>query len=238
MSSSLRRGALAATALVLSIASLSACAAGNSAQTLGVKPDNAATSVGDIKLQNINVITQPDQKTEGPAVITGRLFNNGREDQELRSIALPGKNVTVKLTGAKGGKLVVPAGGSVTLGGKDNASAVLPKGREGIKDGESQPLSFDFSSTGEVKISAFVVPATTYFKEWGPSAAPSPATAGKPGGNAKPGAGATTAPSGAPAAGQGTQNGGQAGATPAVSGSPAQGGRQAEAGQQQPAAGR
>ncbi|GHG64744.1 DUF461 domain-containing protein [Streptomyces griseocarneus] len=230
MSSSLRRGALAASALVLSIASLSACAAGNSAQTLEVKPDNAATSVGDIKLQNINVITQPDQKTEGPAVITGRLFNNGRKDQELRSITLAGKNVPVKLSGAKGaGKIVVPAGGAVTLGGKDNASAVLPKGREGIKDGESQNLSFDFSSTGEVKISAYVVPATSYFKEWGPTEAASPAA--KPGGNAKPGASAPANPanpSGAPER-PGTQPGGQTGATPAATGSPAQ------AGQPQPA---
>ncbi|MEX2984724.1 DUF461 domain-containing protein [Streptomyces sp. C36] len=222
MSSSLRRGVLAASALVLSIASLSACAAGNSAQTLEVKPDNAATSVGDIKLQNINVITQPDQKTEGPAVITGRVFNNGRTDQELRSITLAGKNVPVKLSGAKGaGKIVVPAGGAVTLGGKDNASAVLPKGREGLKDGESQNLSFGFSSTGEVKISAYVVPAKSYFKEWGPSAAASPA---QPAGNAKPGASAPASPanpSGAPA---------KPGATPAATGSPAQNGQQQPAG--------
>ncbi|MBO0652826.1 DUF461 domain-containing protein [Streptomyces triculaminicus] len=223
MSSSLRRGVLAASALVLSIASLSACAAGNSAQTLEVKPDNAATSVGDIKLQNINVITQPDQKTEGPAVVTGRVFNNGRKDQELRSITLAGKNVPVKLSGAKGaGKIVVPAGGAVTLGGKDNASAVLPKGREGLKDGEAQNLSFDFSSTGEVKIAAYVVPAKSYFKEWGPSEAASPAA--QPGGNAKPGASAPASPanpSGTPA---------KPGATPAATGSPAQNGQQQPAG--------
>ncbi|GAA2707098.1 MULTISPECIES: DUF461 domain-containing protein [Streptomyces] len=192
MSSSLRRGALAASALVLSIASLSACAAGNDAQTLEVKPDNAATSVGDIKLQNINVITQPNQDTTGPAVITGQIFNNGRKDQTLRSIKLPGKDVTVKLTSAKGsGDVVVPAGGSVLLGGKGNASAVLPKGREGIKDGASQPLTFNLSSTGDVKIAAFVVPATSYFKEWGPEQAPA---------QSKPSAsGEAAAPSGAPA---------------------------------------
>ncbi|WP_414168278.1 DUF461 domain-containing protein [Streptoverticillium reticulum] len=176
MSSSLRRGALAATALVLSIAPLSACAAGNSAQTLEVKPDNAETSVGDIKLQNINVITQPES-ANGPAVVTGKIFNNGRTDQQLRSITFAGKNVTVNLSPAKGaGALVVPAGGSLTLGGKDNASAVLPKGREGFKDGDSQQLAFDFSNTGEVKIGAFVYPAKSFFKDWGPSnPAPAPA---------------------------------------------------------------
>lgn len=221
MSSSLRRGTLAASALVLSIASLSACAAGNSAQTLEVKPDNAATSVGDIKLQNMNVITQPDLDAKGPAVITGKLFNNGRKDQTLRGISLVGKNATVKITPAGGsGQLVVPAGGSVVLGGKGNASAVLPNGREALKDGEQQKLSFDFSDTGAVNIGAFVVPAKSFFKEWGPeapSSAPSqsasaPAQSGKPG---KPGAEGST---GTP--------GGQQGAEKPGAGEPSQGGQQ------------
>ncbi|GAA0413934.1 DUF461 domain-containing protein [Streptomyces luteireticuli] len=192
MSSSLRRGALAATVLALSIATLSACGAGNDAQTLEVKPDNAAAAVGDIKLQNINVITQPELDAKGPAVITGQLFNNGDKDQTLNAVKLPGKNVAVQLTGAKGsGPVVVPAGGSLTLGGKGNASAVLPSGRESIKDGEQQELSFVFSRTGDVKIGAFVVPATHYFKEWGPSEAPSaPAkSSGQPG---KPGSSASS----------------------------------------------
>ncbi|KNB51443.1 hypothetical protein [Streptomyces caatingaensis] len=195
MSSSLRRGALAATVLALSIATLSACGAGNDAQTLEVKPDNAAVAVGDIKLQNINVITQPELDSKGPAVITGQLFNNGDKDQTLSAVKLPGKKVTVQLTGAKGaGPVVVPAGGSLTLGGKGNASAVLPNGRESIKDGEQQQLSFVFSRTGDVRIGAFVVPATHYFKEWGPSEAPSaPAKSGQPG---KQGAPASATPSG------------------------------------------
>ncbi|ARZ68535.1 DUF461 domain-containing protein [Streptomyces sp. HU2014] len=236
MSSSLRRGTLAASALVLSIASLTACAAGNSAQTLEVKPDNAATSVGDIKLQNINVITQPDLKATGPAVITGTVFNNGRKDQTLEKITLPGKSgATVKLTPAGGGSgsLVVPAGRSVVLGGKGNATAVLPNGREAIKDGEQQKLTFDFSDTGDVNIGAFVVPATSFFKEWGPEA-PAPAQSpkqgdkpGKPSGtpSGKP-SGTPGAPSGAAGAQQGEQGGErQEGAT--------QGGQQQAQGGQQ-----
>ncbi|MBB5117949.1 lipoprotein [Streptomyces eurocidicus] len=222
MSSSLRRGALAASALVLSIASLTACAAGNSAQTLEVKPDNAATSVGAIKLQNISVITQPDLKSTGPAVITGKLFNNGRTDQTLEKVTLPGKSgATVKLTPAGGsGRLVVPAGGSIVLGGKGNAAAVLPNGREALKDGEQQKLTFDFSETGDVNIGAFVVPATSYFKEWGPeSAAPGQSDKqgakpgdkpGKPSGtpSGKP-SGTPGTPAGATGAQQGEQDGQQ-----------------------------
>ncbi|RLU86900.1 DUF461 domain-containing protein [Streptomyces griseocarneus] len=192
MSSSLRRGALAASVLVLSIASLSACAAGNKAQTLEVKPDNAATQVGDIKLQNMSVITQPDLESKGPAVITGKLFNNGRKDQTLKAITIPGRNAAVKITPAGGsGKLVVPAGGAVVLGGKGNASAVLENAREALKDGASQKLTFDFSDTGEVGIAAFVVPAKSFFKEWGPeseapaaSSKPSGQPSGQPGGQA------------------------------------------------------
>ncbi|MFC5722585.1 DUF461 domain-containing protein [Streptomyces gamaensis] len=224
MSSSLRRGALAATALVLSIAPLSACAAGNSAQTLEVKPDNAETSVGDIKLQNLNVITQPEQSATGPAVITGQIFNGGRKDQTLRAITLPGKNVTVKLSPAKGsGPVVVPAHGSVQLGGQGNASAVLPGGREALKDGEQQRLAFDFSDTGEVRIGAFVVPAKSYFKEWGPSEgapASSPSGSAKPGGKAsgapgaqgaEDGSGASGSASASASTGTGAQNGQHAG---------------------------
>lgn len=76
MSSSLRRGALAAAAIAFSIASLAACGAGHNAQTLEIKPDNAATSVGDIKVQNAVVITQPDLESTGPAVVSATLFNS------------------------------------------------------------------------------------------------------------------------------------------------------------------
>ncbi|MEU2156560.1 DUF461 domain-containing protein [Streptomyces sp. NPDC019396] len=160
---------------MISVASLTACGAGNDAQTLAIKPDNAATSVGDIKIQNATVITQPDIKAEGPAVVSGTVFNNGTKEQTLESITLPGTKLTVKLSPAKGsGALTVPAGGSVLLGGKGNASAVIENGREAGQDGEPQKVVFRFSETGDVSIDAFVVPASSYFTEYGPSAIPQP----------------------------------------------------------------
>ncbi|GGN60785.1 lipoprotein [Streptomyces albiflavescens] len=173
MSSSLRRGALAAAAIAFSIASLAACSAGSNAQTLEVKPDNAATTVGDIKVQNALVITQPDLQSTGPAVVSATLFNNGSTDQTLDSITLTGTGTAAQLKPAKGtGKLVVPAGGSLVIGGKDNASAVLPNGREAVKDGSVQQVAFTFSKTGDVKLGSFVVPAESYFSKWGPSNIP------------------------------------------------------------------
>ncbi|MFF8310857.1 DUF461 domain-containing protein [Streptomyces lydicus] len=188
MSRSLRRGVLAATVLSLSVVSLSACAAGNDAQTLQVKPDNAATSVGDIKIQNANVITQPDVNAKGPAVLAATVYNNGAKDQKLTAIDIDGTGQSAKLTPAGGGSgpITVPAGGSVVLGGKDNASAVLTSGREAVQDGNIQSLTFTLSTTGKVKANAYVVPATSYFQGYGPSQLPQPSGSASPSGSAKP----------------------------------------------------
>ncbi|GAA1939176.1 lipoprotein [Streptomyces durmitorensis] len=216
MSRSLRRGAIAATAIAFSLASLAACGAGNNAQTHEIKPDNAATAVGDIKIQNAMVITQPDLKSTGPAVVAATIFNNGSTDQTLDEIKVIGTGKTAKITPAKddktskrGGPLTIPAGGSVIIGGKDNASAVLPSSREAVKDGNAQPVTFAFSKTGDVKMKTFVVPAESYFKKWGPtevpeapdakpSTKPSGSASGEPTEGATGGANPSGQPSGQP----------------------------------------
>ena len=191
MSSSLRRGALAAAVIAFSIASLAACGAGGDAQTLEIKPDNAATKVGDIKVQNALVITQPDVQAAGPAVISATLFNNGGTAQTVDSITLPNANATAEIKPAKGsGKLVVPAHGSLVIGGKGNASAVLANGREAVQDGSVRKVTFTFSKTGDVSLSAFVVPAKSYFETWGPSEIPSAPASPTP----KPGKSTTASP--------------------------------------------
>ncbi|MZE68284.1 DUF461 domain-containing protein [Streptomyces sp. SID5789] len=192
MSSSLRRGALAAAAIAFSIASLAACGAGHNAQSLEIKPDNAATTVGDIQIQNAVVITQPDLESTGPAVVSATLFNNGRSDQTLESITVAGTDKTAELKPAEGqkGGLTVPAGGSLVVGGKDNAAAVLPSSREAVQDGNAQKITFTFSKAGEVSLRAFVVPAESYFSGWGPSDVPA-----APGASAQPSEGSSGEPS-------------------------------------------
>ncbi|MFJ4965831.1 hypothetical protein EES43_15715 [Streptomyces sp. ADI96-02] len=173
MSRSLRHGALAATATAFSIVSLSACAAGNNAETLQIRPDNAATSVGTIKVQNVNVITQPEQDAPGPAVVSAMLFNDGTEREVLEAVTLPGTDLRVKLRAAEGnGPVVVPAGGQVLIGGKGNASAVIENGSEAARDGDVQQVVFKLSRTGDVGLGAAVVPASSFFKDFGPSALP------------------------------------------------------------------
>ncbi|MFA3876690.1 DUF461 domain-containing protein [Streptomyces sp. MMCC 100] len=199
MSSSLRRGALAAAAIAFSIASLAACGAGHNAQTLEIKPDHAATTVGDIEVQNAVVITQPDLESTGPAVVAVTLFNNGTTDQTLESVSVSGTGKSAELKPAKGekGDLTVPAGGSLILGGKDNAAAVLPSSREAIQDGNAQKITFAFSKTGEVSLRALVVPAESYFSKWGPSDVPS-----APGASAQPSGEASAQTSGEPSDGE------------------------------------
>ncbi|MFG2977864.1 DUF461 domain-containing protein [Streptomyces sp. NPDC048331] len=217
MSRSLRRGALAATAVVFSIASLAACGAGNDAQTLQIKPDNAAATKGDIEVQNALVITQGQKGEKGPAVVSATLFNNGTEAETLDAITLPGGKGKVSLKPAGGsGKVTVPALGYVVIGGKGNASAVIEDGSLAARDGEVQDVVFQLSSTGGVELQAFVVPNTGAFAPFGPTAAPAavPSPSGSPAGTP------SGSPSGSPSAGA---TGAAAGATPSGSASGAAG---------------
>ncbi|MGW2680054.1 DUF461 domain-containing protein [Streptomyces sp. NPDC001436] len=207
MSRSLRRGALAASAVVFSLASLAACGAGNDAQTLQIKPDNAAVTKGAIKVQNALVITKGGKEKKGPAAVSATLFNTGDKDQTLDAITLAGGKSKVTLKGAEGaGKVTVPAGGSVVIGGKGNASAVVEGGREAIQDGNVQEMTFQLSTAGDVKLDAYVVPAAGMYAGFGPTeapaaagATPAPSGSSSPAPSGSPSGSPATAPSGAPA---------------------------------------
>ncbi|MFF3552422.1 MULTISPECIES: hypothetical protein [Streptomyces] len=194
----LRRGAVAATAVALSFAALTACGAGNNAQSLGIKPDTATASVDNIAIQNANVITQSKTGEAGPAVVSATIFNKGATEQTLDSITLPGGAGTVKLTGASGsGGVTVPAQGSIVIGGKGNASAVIEDGTALTKKiGGVQDVVFKLSKTGDVKLEAFVVPSSADgYADFGPGSAPAPAASPSPSG--QPGAEGTEGAEGA-----------------------------------------
>ncbi|MER7465750.1 DUF461 domain-containing protein [Streptomyces sp. NPDC097981] len=198
MSRSLRRGALAATAIAFSIASLAACGAGSDAQTLQIKPDNAAATKGDIKIQNALVITQGEKdKKGGPGAVSATLFNSGTKAQTLDSITLPGGKAKVTLKAAEGtGKVTVPAHGSVVLGGKGNASAVIDNAAA-VENGNAQKVVFQLSNTGDVELEAFVVPNTGMYAAFGPTEAPIAAPGATPSGS--PSGTPSGSPSGSPA---------------------------------------
>ncbi|MDG9718665.1 DUF461 domain-containing protein [Streptomyces sp. DH24] len=219
MSSSLRRGALAAAVIAVSIASLAACGAGHNAQTLGVRPDNAATAVDGLKIQNAVVVTQPDKESTGPAVVSATVFNSGSSAETLESITVEGAG-EAKLTPAKGKTLSIPAGGSLIIGGKDNASAVLAGGGESLVDGDAQKVTFTFSRTGAIDLRAFVVPSEGYYASWGPTGAPAaPGASASASAPEEPGDHASGEATGEPSEGASATPGGSATPTDAASAS-------------------
>jgi hypothetical protein len=212
VSRSLRRGTLAATALVFSLASLSACGAGNDAQSLHVQPDSAATTIDDISLQNVTVVTRTGTGADALAAVTGSVFNRGRGAQTLDSITLPGTKAKVRLTPAGGGSgpLTIPGNGALQLGGKGHASALIENGKEAGMNGDAQSVVFTLSKTGDVGLRALVVPADSFREGVGPTAPPAPSvspsgsTSGSPSGT--PGGTPTGSTSGAPG-GSGSESG-------------------------------
>jgi hypothetical protein len=194
VSRSLRRGALAAV-LALSVVPLAtACGAGSDAQTLQVQPDVVSTSVGDIQVQDANIITEPNGT--GPATVTARVFNNGTQAQQLNSITIDGVSAPVKLTGADGktGPLTIPANGAISIGGAGNPSALLDNSN-GLVHGSFQKTVFTFSSTGQVTLSPAVVPAMHYFQGYGPGIEVTPAPSAPAASPSKPSVALSASPS-------------------------------------------
>ncbi|MEO3767659.1 hypothetical protein [Streptomyces sp. B8F3] len=190
-SSSIRRGTLAATALALSLAALTACGAGNNAETLKINPDNARVTAGHIKIQNAVVITPADE-AGGPAAVSARIFNNGDRDQTLERLTLADGGQELELSGKNGrGGVVVPAGGSVMLGGEGHASAVLPDGHD-AGHGATKKLAFEFSQEGEVRLAAFIVADDGEYAPWAATQSPTPVETGTSSPDAEPGEDAGT----------------------------------------------
>ncbi|MDB1088011.1 DUF461 domain-containing protein [Streptomyces sp. ACA25] len=176
MSSSLRRGVLAAT-IAFSILPLTACGAGFDAGTDQVNPNHAWAETDSIRIQNVTVLLSEDQ--DGPASVIARIFNNGDEDQTLEGIAVADSGAQADLTPAEGeSEIVVPSGGWVALGGDGNAAAVFedPRAAE-LSLGAAPRMVFDLSTSGSAEMHPRVVPVTgdfAYNEGWGPSPAPAP----------------------------------------------------------------
>ncbi|MEV7936657.1 MULTISPECIES: DUF461 domain-containing protein [unclassified Kitasatospora] len=195
MSRSLRRGSIAAIAAI-AIASLSSCAAGNTPDTLQVKPDNAAATLGtNLRLNNIVVVTGDESSGEhnGPANVTVNIANTGSTPAELQSVTV-GNGATAAFSDAAGAPLstiVVPAGGAVAIGGEGNPSAKVAS--VGVQVGGFVPTSFTFKDGQKVDAQAGVSPNKGLYKGFGPTSAPAAApTKGATTAATTPAAGTTT----------------------------------------------
>ncbi|BFV58539.1 hypothetical protein KCMC57_up36430 [Kitasatospora sp. CMC57] len=199
MSRSLRRGAIAVIALA-AILPLSACAAGNRPDTLQIKPDNAATSIGEnLKLNNIVVVTAAGASSEhaGPAQLTVNISNSGDSAETLQSITV-GEGATATFADAKGAALsgiVIPAGGAVLIGGEGQPVAKIASAK--VEVGGFTPTSFSFANAGKVATEAQVHPATGLYEGFGPAGGASPSASA----SASPSAPASPSPSASASAG-------------------------------------
>ncbi|MFJ5883566.1 DUF461 domain-containing protein [Kitasatospora cineracea] len=220
MSRSLRRGAVAAIVLA-AILPLAACATGNDASTLQIKPDNAATSIGNgVKLNNIVVVTEAGSAGAytGPATVTVNIANAGTADDVLTSVKIG--DATAKLTdenGAAVSTVDLKAGQSVLLGAEGSPVAQVSGSQLSV--GGYAKTTFTFEKAGEVSIQANVQPAVGSYEGFGPKkAVPSPAataSASASAGAPVPAAGA----SGSPAAGATASGSASAPASPSGSAS-------------------
>ncbi|MFD8481226.1 DUF461 domain-containing protein [Kitasatospora sp. NPDC059673] len=215
MSRSLRRGAAAAIVLA-AIVPLSACAAGNDADTLQIKPDNAATSIDNaVKLNNIVVVAPEGSAGEytGPVAVTVNIANPApKGDVVLTGVKVGGTAATLTdENGAQVSQIVIHAGESVLLGGKGGAAlAQVPNAKVSV--GGYTDTTFSFKSAGDVSANANVQPAVGYYQGFGPQAKTSSSSApASPSGSASPGAasspsagagasGSPSAPAGSPSA--------------------------------------
>ncbi len=224
MSRSLRRGAVAAIVLA-AILPLAACATGNDASTLQIKPDNAATSIGNgVKLNNIVVVTEAGSAGEytGPATVTVNIANAGTQDDVLTSVKIG--DATAKLTdenGAAVSTVDLKAGQSVLLGAQGSPVAQVSGSQLSV--GGYAKTTFTFEKAGEVSVQANVQPAVGSYASFGPKkAAPSPAATASAGASAPaagasaPAAGASGSPSaGATASGSASAPASPSGSAPA-----------------------
>ncbi|MFB7950008.1 DUF461 domain-containing protein [Kitasatospora phosalacinea] len=217
MSRSLRRGAAAALVLA-AIVPLAACAAGNDASTLEIKPDNAATAIGtDVKLNNIVVVTPEGTAGEysGAAALTVNIANTGGEAEVLTSVRIG--DSAAALTDENGAAvqgITLAPGQSVLLGAEGGPTASVP-GSE-LSVGGYAKTTFTFKNAGEVSADANVQPAEGYYEGFGPqTAAPSPSASAP----ASPAASASAGAGGSPSAGATASGSASAPAVPSGSAS-------------------
>ncbi|MER6303591.1 DUF461 domain-containing protein [Kitasatospora sp. NPDC001539] len=234
MSRSLRRGSIAAIAAI-AIASLSSCAAGNTPDTLQIKPDNAAATVGtNLRLNNIVLVTGAGTSTDytGPVNVVVNISNTATTPAELQSIAVGTSSATfADAAGAPLSSIVIPAGGSVSVGGQGNPSATVPAAS--VRVGGFATTTFTFKDGQKVDAQAAVSPDSGpggrgLYNGYGPtpsattSKSATPASPGATTPAATPSAGATTpAAPGTPSAGATTAAATPSGAAGAPTTAPA-----------------
>jgi hypothetical protein len=161
VSRSLRRGAVAAL-IIATAPILAACSAGAGAASLQVKPDSAATSIGStLKLNGIAVVAATDGSAN--ANITTNISNTSSAAETLQSVSVDGTAATLS------GPAIIPAGGSLLLGGPGQVTATVSSLTE--TPGQNATLTFTFATAGSVTVPALVNAGTGIYASFAPATA-------------------------------------------------------------------
>ena len=167
MSRSLRRGAVAAL-IIATAPILTACATGDSAASLKVKPDSAATSISNgasqLKLNGIVVITRPDGSA--PASVNVNIANNGSAADTLTGVTVNGAPAVLS------GDTTIPSLGSLRLGTPGQPQATVQT--LDATPGQNTTVAFTFATAGSVQVQALITPGVGEYAAYAPTPSPTP----------------------------------------------------------------
>lgn len=181
MSRSIRRGAVAAT-IALALAPLAAaCSSGTDAETTKIKPDTASVQVGNVKVQNLTLVS--GGPTSGAMALGGAFINDGDQAETLTQVAVDGATGNAELKSASGtGSITIPAHGAVYLtGGADSVVAKVASvsGDSPVTPGKYAKVTLTFKTAGVGSVRVQVHSPEDYYKQLAPSA-PAPSLPAAP----------------------------------------------------------
>jgi hypothetical protein len=142
--------------------------AGTEAETLKIRPDTPATTLGALQLQNVLLLTGPRGEA-GPLAVVGSIHNNGGAPDQILRISVNELPAPAQITPApEHPELRVMPSQSLQLGGPGNTTAVVPNELGLVKAGDTRRLTFMFAREGEVTLWVLVLPASGYYAGYGP----------------------------------------------------------------------
>lgn len=146
--------AIAATSTLL----LSGCAAGMISQTAQQVPavDGGSGTVGAMSAHDVLLATPPAANyPKGSDVkLLAVLSNDSTADDTLTGVTSPVGDVKLS------GKIVIPAGGSVTLSTDSSATATVTAIKKVLCYGQGFPITFAFAQAGQVTMNVSIkIPA-------------------------------------------------------------------------------
>jgi hypothetical protein len=168
----IRTGALAIAVAVGVLPVAAACSAGYGNATEQVQPDHPAGQIGNLKVQNVNVVLGADG---APSVVVASIVNLAQAPDALSGVSVNGTAATLTPPQANAtpnslaltdetpppGAFAVPSYGTLRLGGDGTpgvAVATLPTGS--LMPGTFTPITFAFATSGVLTMQAYVTPAT------------------------------------------------------------------------------